>query len=112
MKTLDLKIEYCQKCILPNTRPNIKFMPNGECNCATAEKKAAINWSERDRDFKSLTRQIKSRNAVYDCVIPVSGGKDSTWQTIKALEVGLRPLCVTWKTPGRNKLGDSDPAKL
>ena len=42
---------------------------------------------------------------MYDCIIPVSGGKDSTWQVITALDYGLKPLCVTWKTPARNTLG-------
>jgi len=112
MSFQDLPLEYCQKCILPNTRPNIRFTSDGQCNCATAQKKASINWSQRDNDFISLVEEIKSRKAIYDCVIPVSGGKDSTWQTIKALEVGLRPLCVTWKTPGRNQLGNQNLQNL
>lgn len=48
----------------------------------------------------------------YDCVVPVSGGKDSTWQTLKILESGLKPLCVTWKTPGRNSLGSRNLSNL
>ena len=38
-------------------------------------------------------------------MIPVSGGKDSTWQVITALKYNLKPLCVTWKTPVRSKIG-------
>jgi N-acetyl sugar amidotransferase len=99
-------LQYCRTCILPHTRPNIRFDANGEnCNCATAEKKAAIDWSGREAQFRQLVNQVKSQGRRYDCVIPVSGGKDSTWQVIKALEYGLKPLCVTWKTPARNKLG-------
>ena len=48
---------------------------------------------------------LKKKNKTYDCVIPVSGGKDSTWQVLTALKYGLRPICVTWKTPARNKIG-------
>jgi N-acetyl sugar amidotransferase len=108
----NLNLQYCKTCILPNTRPNINFKPDGSCNCATAQKKGLIDWKKRDSDFNILVNQIKDLNASYDCVIPVSGGKDSTWQTIKALEVGLRPLCVTWKTPGRNELGSQNLQNL
>ena len=98
-------LQYCRRCVLPNTRPNISFTQDGQCNCATSQKKSSIDWHQRDKDFHILAAQIKRREAPYDCIIPVSGGKDSTWQTIKALELGLRPLCVTWRTPGRNDLG-------
>lgn len=99
-------LRYCRTCILPHTRPNIGFDANGEnCNCATADKKAAINWTDRELQFRQLVKAVKAKGAAYDCVIPVSGGKDSTWQVIKALEYGLKPLCVTWKTPARNDLG-------
>ena len=55
--------------------------------------------------FRKLVKNIKNKNKKYDCIIPVSGGKDSTWQVVVALEHGLHPLCVTWKTPARNSLG-------
>ncbi|MCF7993665.1 MAG: N-acetyl sugar amidotransferase [Chromatiaceae bacterium] len=99
-------LSYCKKCILPDTRPNIKFDANGEnCNCATAERKASVDWFTREAQFRELVREVQAKGRPYDCVIPVSGGKDSTWQVIKALEYGLKPLCVTWKTPARNELG-------
>ena len=45
------------------------------------------------------------KNSIYDCIIPVSGGKDSTWQVLTALKYNLRPLCITWKSPARNNIG-------
>ena len=101
-------IKYCNTCILPNTRPNIQFDAEGRCNGATLDNKRNINWVKREGDFQKLVLETKSKNRIYDCVIPVSGGKDSTWQVIKALEYGLRPLCVTWKTPVRTKLGEAN----
>jgi N-acetyl sugar amidotransferase len=102
-----LKIKYCSKCILPNTRPQINFnydtLTCDACNNTVNKKK--IDWSERNQLFKDLVKNVKSKKKTYDCVIPVSGGKDSTWQVILALEHGLHPLCVTWKTPARNKIG-------
>ena len=105
-------MNYCQTCILPDTRPNIQFDSNGKCNCATEYIKQNIDWKSREDKFKELIKEIKSKKAIYDCVIPVSGGKDSTWQTVKALEYGLNPLCVTWRTPARNSLGKKNLRNL
>ena len=74
--------------------------------------KNAIDWRVRETQFRQLVAEIKAKRASYDCVIPVSGGKDSTWQVIKALEYGLRPLCVTWKTPARSAIGAANLANL
>lgn len=106
-------LRYCRTCILPHTRPNISFDANGEnCNCATTEKKAIIDWQAREEQFRQLVANTRARRARYDCIIPVSGGKDSTWQVIKALEYGLKPLCVTWKTPARNAIGAANLKNL
>jgi N-acetyl sugar amidotransferase len=107
------EMRYCRTCILPHTRPNIRFDANGKnCNCATAEKKAAVDWTAREAMFRQLVAETRAKGARYDCIIPVSGGKDSTWQVIKALEYGLKPLCVTWKTPARNVLGAANLQNL
>ena len=55
--------------------------------------------------LKKLWLKPKVKNRDWDCVIPVSGGKDSTWQVVKALQYQLKPLCVTWKTPARSSHG-------
>ncbi len=106
-------LRYCQKCVLPNTRPNNPLNSEGICSaCLNIESKKSINWVEREEKFKSIIDEVKNLNCKYDCIIPVSGGKDSTWQVIKALEYGLNPLCVTWKTPSRNKLGSENLENL
>ena len=58
--------------------------------------------------FAEVVGKAKAQSRGYDCLIPVSGGKDSTWQVIKCLEYGLNPLCVTWKTPARTQLGQQN----
>ena len=92
---------------MPNTRPQINF--NYEtliCDaCNNAEIKKKIDWPLRKKLFNELVNNVKQQNKQYDCIIPVSGGKDSTWQVVVALEYGLHPLCVTWKTPARNSIG-------
>lgn len=74
--------------------------------------KPAIDWIRREREFRTLVEDVKSRNHRYNCLVPVSGGKDSTWQIVTCLEYGLRPLAVTWKTPGRTSLGERNLANL
>ena len=101
-----MSIRYCSKCILPNSRPNLRFDELGNnCNCATKETKIAIDWPSRRKKFESLVAQIKKTDSAYDCIIPVSGGKDSTWQVVTALEFDLKPLCITWRSPARNEIG-------
>lgn len=102
-------MQYCQKCVLPDTRPNLSINPAGHCTaCATSKEKPNIDWTHREALFQNLVDEIKAENRTYDCVVPVSGGKDSTWQVIKALEYGLTPICVTWRTPARNPLGQKN----
>jgi hypothetical protein len=81
----------------------------GVCNaCIEYESKPSINWASRLKELERLVKSVKDLERDYDCLIPVSGGKDSTWQTVKCLELGLKPLAVTWKTPGRTTLGQQN----
>ncbi len=102
-------IKWCKKCVLPNTRPNLKFDENGICSaCTNFVKKESINWKKRENIFKKIIKEAKTKSKGYDCLIPVSGGKDSTWQVVTALKYGLKTLAVSWKTPFRTKLGQKN----
>lgn len=99
-------MRYCTSCVLPDTRPNLRFDDAGVCEaCRTHTRKVDIDWGSRQADFAELVATTKVKAENYDCVIPVSGGKDSTWQVLKCLEYGLKPLAVTWKTPARTAIG-------
>lgn len=99
-------LRYCRLCVLPDSRPNLDFDADGVCHaCRTHAQRLRIDWAARERDFRALADGVKRRAGGYDCVVPVSGGKDSTWQVLKCLEHGLRPLAVTWKTPARTTIG-------
>lgn len=102
-----LKVKYCSRCVLPDSRPLINFNYSTlTCDaCLNTASKNKTDWSKRKQLFNDLVENVKHQKKAYDCIIPVSGGKDSTWQVIVALEHGLHPLCVTWKTPARNGLG-------
>ena len=72
-------MKYCDTCVLPDTRPNLSFDDQGlRCNVCASTPKQDIDWSIRARAFEELLEKVKSRGAKYDCIVPVSGGKDST----------------------------------
>jgi N-acetyl sugar amidotransferase len=99
-------MKWCARCVLPDTRPNLVIGPDGVCNaCRAHERRKEIDWAARERLFRQVVARAKARSRRYDCVVPVSGGKDSTWQVLQCLERGLTPLAVTWKTPGRTAIG-------
>ncbi len=104
-------MKWCNSCVLPDTRPNLLIDENGVCNaCKNHGTKRDIDWTSRAEQLRSVADWAKQSAdpTGYDCVIPVSGGKDSTWQTIRCLELGLRPLAVTWKTPARTAIGQQN----
>jgi N-acetyl sugar amidotransferase len=100
-------IIWCNNCILPNTRPNIVINDNGICNaCVNHSNKKLINWSKQLVALKKIVKKIKNKSkSGFNCLIPVSGGKDSTWQTYNCLKLGLKPLTFTWRNPGMTSTG-------
>jgi len=100
--------------VLPDTRPNLTIGPDGVCNaCATHATRRDIDWPARQAAFVDVVHNARARaRGGYDCLIPVSGGKDSTWQVVTCLEHGLRPLCATWRTPGRTEIGEQNLRNL
>ena len=100
------KIIYCSNCLYPNTKPHLFINEQGICNaCTSYLNKKNIDWKKRENEFVNLIKKIKTSNQVHDCIIPVSGGKDSTYQVVKALEYGLNPLCVTATTDSLSEIG-------
>lgn len=99
-------VRYCAACVLPDSRPNLVLGEDGVCNaCAQHGRRTEVDWDARAAEWGRVVDRARSRAAGYDCLVPVSGGKDSTWQVVTALDAGLRPLCVTWRAPGRTPLG-------
>ncbi len=99
-------MRYCKTCISCDTRPNLVLDDEGICNaCRNHQLKATIDWDERASEFLRLAGQIRERAHGYDCLIPVSGGKDSTWQTLTCLRHGLTPLTYSYVPPLRTEVG-------
>lgn len=92
-----MALRYCRTCVYPDTKPGIRFDEEGICSgCrAQAAKRERIDWRARRRALEAVAAAYRGK-AAYDCLIPVSGGKDSHAQVRYAkLELGLRPLCVS-----------------
>ncbi len=100
-------IKYCKRCIMPETKPDLYIDESGICSaCRNLELRKEINWTLRKKELlKILDRYRSKKKNNYDCVIPVSGGKDSHFQTITMLELGMNPLCVTATTDKLSDIG-------
>ncbi|MAV82141.1 MAG: ATPase [Pelagibacteraceae bacterium] len=87
-------MKTCKKCNLPETYETIVFNENG-CNiCVGTNKYKNIDWAENKKKLLNLVNKYKSQKG-YDCIIPFSGGKDSTFQVHYAVkELKLKPLVV------------------
>lgn len=86
----------CVKCNLPETHETITFDAQGVCNICNQHsfKQAMIDWPQRKKDLDALVEQYRG-SADYDCIVPFSGGKDSTWTLYYLVkEYGLKPLVV------------------
>jgi N-acetyl sugar amidotransferase len=89
-------MKYCIECIMPSTRPEQVFT-DGICDaCVTKKKKhREIDWNQREKEFKQILDRYRGDGSWYDCIIPVSGGKDSCYQALTMRdEFGMNPLCV------------------
>lgn len=90
----------CKTCVMPTTRPDTEFV-DGECSaCINFRKRADIDWAARANTLAHIVKECKRVGARhdYDCIVPSSGGKDSTYQVLTLLGMGLRPLVVTAST--------------
>ena len=100
-------IKYCKRCLLPEPKPDLPIDEEGICGaCRSYEQRKGIDWSKREQELLEIVKRYRSQNETnYDCLVPVSGGKDSHYQVIRMLELGLNPLCVTATTDHLSEIG-------
>jgi N-acetyl sugar amidotransferase len=92
---------------MPETKPDLKIDAEGVCNaCRSYGQRQAIDWTQRKGELTAVLDRYRSSDASnYDCIVPVSGGKDSHFQIIRMLELGMNPLCVTATTDHLSAIG-------
>ena len=105
-------MDYCKRCVYPaNSRPGIVFDDDGVCSgCRLAESRPGIDWATREPLLREILGEHKARQREkgnpYDCIIPVSGGKDSTFQVwLLRNKYGMNPLLVTYNHTFNTALG-------
>ena len=120
---LPREVRFCLRCVISNQRPSsivefknrgadkkptIEFNERGVCSaCQYAEKKAGeIDWRERERELMALCKKHRSQNGNYDCIVPGSGGKDSSFTAhVLKYKYGMNPLTVTWAPHTYTEIG-------
>jgi len=99
---------YCKKCLYPDTKPQLIFNDDGICSACTNQiLKDTIDWQQKKKELLEILERHRNKDKTnYDCIIPVSGGKDSTYQTymIKK-EFGLNPLVVNFHPHDQTEIG-------
>tara|TARA_Y100000768_G_C23990707_1_gene692519 strand:- start:3634 stop:4815 length:1182 start_codon:yes stop_codon:yes gene_type:complete len=104
-------MKWCEKCVYPINAVNLEVQDDGICSaCKVFDEFQKLDdnyWIEREKYFLKLVNEINSNNkSDYDCLIPVSGGKDSYFQAHLAKKYGLKTLFVTYH--GNNYLPAGD----
>lgn len=105
-------MRYCKHCVYPEVSVSLYLDEEGVCSaCRTAEQFKKLSgkfWDERRKRFEKTIEELRTKNkSNYDCIVPVSGGKDSYYQThVIVKEYGLKPLLVTYH--GNNYLPEGD----
>lgn len=99
-------MKYCIRCVMPHTKPDLHLDHEGVCNaCRAYEKRQEVDWDQRRKELLDLLEKYRRHGSNWDCIVPVSGGKDSTYQVIRMLQLGLNPLCVTATTCDLSDIG-------
>jgi len=95
-------MKYCRPCLQPDTRPNTHFTPEGVCPaCDYFARLQGVDWQERYEILEDLLQRFPRRQGQpFDCIIGVSGGKDSTRQALWVRDkLGLKPLLACLSYP-------------
>ena len=110
-------MKYCKTCLQPNTRPNAKFTETGICPaCNYFSQLQNIDWQERYQILLDIiARRSRRPNEFFDCIIGVSGGKDSTRQALfirDKLELNPLLVCLTYPPQQVTKRGVDNISNL
>jgi len=109
-------MQFCKRCLYPSVHPlNIVIDEEGICSgCRVHDEKNTIDWQERSKRLKTILSDYRSNSGLnYDCIIPVSGARDSFFivHTIKNV-CGMNPLLVTYNKHYNTAIGYKNLARL
>ena len=100
-------MKFCSRCVFPAIAATpLTFDKNGVCSgCRASDEKKRIDWAQREQSFKNLISNYRVSDG-YDCILPVSGGKDSYFAAHIAKQYDLNALMVTYH--GNNYLSEGE----
>ena len=109
-------MKYCKRCLYPSNHPlYLTFDAEGICSgCRVHEEKDLLDWKERGEKLKTILEGYRNGSGNnYDCIIPVSGARDSYFivHTIKHV-YGMNPLLVTYNKHYNTAIGVRNLANL
>jgi len=110
MSNNEMNLKWCTSCLTMSTRPRIEFDETGRCNaCLWHERKKNLNWLDRHDELLNLLNKFKNKNKNFDCIVPVSGGKDGSYVSYQLKnKYKINPLCVTVSPPLPTPLGEKN----
>ena len=111
---MSAEVFWCSTCLTMSTRPRISFDEQGRCNaCVWTERKKTLNWSARQSELEQLLDNNRSDRGSFDCIVPVSGGKDGSYVAYNLKHnYGMNPLTVTINPPLPTELGQKNLANF
>lgn len=90
--------QRCTTCILTEDYPKITFDEKGECNYCRKWKKVwkDIDFSQQSIKLEGILNKFKGKSKPYDCLLGLSGGKDSCYAAYVLKDMGMNPLACTY----------------
>lgn len=100
-------IRYCVRCVMPETKPDLHVDEDSACTaCRSYENRKEVDWRARQTELSEILDRYRSDDGSrYDCIIPVSGRKDSTFEVLSMRRLSMNPLCVTATTDHLSDIG-------
>ncbi len=100
-------MKYCKRCVQPDTRPGLFFDDRQICSsCLAMEERINADWETREKELDGIAKWARSNSSGYDCVVGVSGGKDSHFQALYMKErLGLNALLVNCAPDNISEIG-------
>ena len=107
-------IKFCKKCVTPDSRPRVVFDSDGVCNaCNFVTVKKNTDWKKREKELVEILDELRSSDGSYDCIVPWSGGKDSSYVAyVLKFKYKMNPLLVTFSPLIMNEVGEHNRHKL
>ncbi len=102
-------LKYCVRCVMPDTKPDLSSRRRGVCSACRSYEGGGSRLGHAPEGAPRSSRKYRRHGSNWDCIVPVSGGKDSTYQVIRMLQLGLNPLAsprrpATCRSIGRDNI--------